>query len=169
MLQQFYRMLGANPTPVAWGETPSAIKQGVADALDPVVAGLYLFGFGDILSHITLAQSVHGLQVYSCNLEWFNSLPKDVQEQVEFASEVTFRQNLAKVPAAFGFATSEMKKAGVKIHTLSDDNMAAFKELGGHQRPEWDDWKKKLAGSFSNFDKMKEAANTQGSYFVHSV
>ena len=28
MLQQYYRMLGANPTPVAWGETPAAIKQG---------------------------------------------------------------------------------------------------------------------------------------------
>ena len=169
MLQQFYRMLGANPTPVAWGETPSAIKQGVADALDPVCGGLYLFGFGDILSHITLAQSVHGLQVYSCNLEWFNSLPKDVQAQVEFASDVTFRQNLAKIPAAFGFATAELRNSGVKIHTLSDDNMAAFKELGGHQRPEWNDWKKKLAGSISNFDKMLEAANTQGTYFVHNV
>ena len=81
MLQQFYRLLGANPTPVAWGETPSAIKQGVADALDPVVSGLYAFGFGDILAHITLAQSVHGGQVYSCNYEWFNSLPKETQER----------------------------------------------------------------------------------------
>ena len=34
MLQQFVRLLGANPTPVAWGETPSAMKQGVADACD---------------------------------------------------------------------------------------------------------------------------------------
>ena len=36
MLQQYYRMVGANPTPVAWGETPSAIKQGVADGLGEV-------------------------------------------------------------------------------------------------------------------------------------
>ena len=169
MLQLFYRMLGTNPTPVAWGETPSAIKQGVADALDPVVSGLYIFGFGDILSHITLAQSVHGLQVYSCNLEWFNNLPSDVQEGVEFASDVTFRQNLAKVPGAFAYAKSQMIKAGVQFHTLSEDNMAAFRALGGHQRPEWDEWKVKLAGSLANFDKMLEAANTQGNYFVHNV
>lgn len=169
MLQQFYRMLGANPTPVAWGETPSAIKQGVADALDPVMSGLFIFGFADILSHITQAQSVHGLQVYSCNLEWFNSLPADVQEGIEFASDVTFRQNLAKVPAAFAYTRTELIKAGVKIHSLSDDNMAAFKELAGHQRSEWDDWKIKLTGSMANFDKMYEAANTQGNYFVHSV
>ena len=58
MLQQYYRLVGANPTPVAWGETPSAIKQGVADALDPSVGALYVFGFKDILSHVTFTQAV---------------------------------------------------------------------------------------------------------------
>ena len=169
MLQQFYRLLGANPTPVAWGETPSAIKQGVADALDPVLSGLYIFGFGDILSHVSLAQSVHGLQVYSCNLNWFQSLPAEVQEGVEFASDVTFRQNLAKVPAAFAYASSEMRKAGVQIHDLSEDQIAAFRDIAGHQNPEWDEWKVKLAGSMSNFEQMLEASQTQGNYFVHNV
>jgi hypothetical protein len=64
MLQQYYRMVGANPTPVAWGETPSAIKQGVADALDPSVGALYVFGFKDILSHVTFTQAVPDSQVY---------------------------------------------------------------------------------------------------------
>ncbi len=49
LLQQFYRLTGANPTVVAWGETPSALKQGVADALDPSVGALYTFGFIDII------------------------------------------------------------------------------------------------------------------------
>ena len=169
MLQQFYRLLGANPTPVAWGETPSAIKQGVADALDPVLSALHIFGFGDILSHVSLAQSVHGLQVYSCNLEWFESLPGDVREGIEFASDVTFRQNLAKVPAAFAYASTEMTRAGVRIHELSDDQITPFRELAGHQRPEWDEWKVKLAGSMSNFERMLEASQTPGNYFVHNV
>ena len=108
MLQQYYRAIGANPTPVAWGETPSAIKQGVADALDPAVGALYIFGFKDILSWVTFTRAVPDSQVYSCNLEWFNSLPADVQENIEFASDVTFRQNLAKVPAARAYAMAEM-------------------------------------------------------------
>ena len=89
MLQQYYRMVGANPTPVAWGETPSAIKQGVADALDPSVGALFVFGFKDILSHVTFTQAVPDSQVYSMNLEWFNSLPADVQEGIEWAGEMT--------------------------------------------------------------------------------
>lgn len=58
LLQQFYRLAGANPTVVAWGETPTALKQGVADGLDPAVGALYTFGFIDILEAITLVESV---------------------------------------------------------------------------------------------------------------
>jgi TRAP-type C4-dicarboxylate transport system substrate-binding protein len=47
LLQQFYRLAGANPTVVAWGETATALKQGVADGLDPAIAPLVTFGFAD--------------------------------------------------------------------------------------------------------------------------
>ncbi|MEM8658376.1 MAG: TRAP transporter substrate-binding protein, partial [Pseudomonadota bacterium] len=161
MLQQYYRLVGANPTPVAWGETPSAIKQGVADALDPSVGALYVFGFKDILSHVTFTQAVPDSQVYSCNLEWFNALPGDVQEGIDFASEITSQQNLAKVPAARNYAMSELRKSGVEFHALSDDQLGEWQEAGGYQRPEWDSFKTELAGSMDDFEKLVEAAGTQ--------
>lgn len=169
MLQQYYRMVGANPTPVAWGETPSAIKQGVADALDPSVGALYVFGFKDILSHVTFTQAVPDSQVYSCNLEWFKSLPADVQEGVMWGAEMTAHQNLSKVPSARSYAMSELAKAGVQFHALSDDQLGEWKEAGGFQRSEWDEFKVELAGSMDNFAKMEEAAGTQGKYYVHDA
>lgn len=169
MLQQYYRMVGANPTPVAWGETPSAIKQGVADALDPSVGALFVFGFKDILSHVTFTQAVPDSQVYSCNLEWFNSLPADVQEGVMWGSEMTGHQNLSKVPSARAYAMAELRKAGVEFHSLSEDQLAEWKDAGGYQRPEWDEFKTELAGSMDAFAKLEEAAGTQGKYFVHDA
>lgn len=169
MLQQYYRLVGANPTPVAWGETPSAIKQGVADALDPSVGALYVFGFKDILSHVTFTQAVPDSQVYSCNLEWFNSLPAEVQEGVMWGSEMTAHQNLSKVPSARSYAMSELAKSGVEFHSLSDDQLAEWQAAGGYQRPEWDEFKKELAGSMDAFAKLEEAAGTQGKYFVHDA
>lgn len=169
MLQQYYRMVGANPTPVAWGETPSAIKQGVADALDPSVGALYVFGFKDILSHVTFTQAVPDSQVYSMNLEWFNSLPSDVQQGIEFAGEVTAQQNLAKVPAARAYAMSELTKAGVEFHSLNSDQLSEWQEAGGYQRSEWDEFKVELAGSMATFDKLVEAAGTMGRYYVHDA
>ena len=169
MLQQYYRMVGANPTPVAWGETPSAIKQGVADALDPSVGALYVFGFKDILSHVTFTQAVPDSQVYSCNLEWFNSMPGDVQEGIMWGAEMTAHQNLSKVPSARAYAMAELAKAGVEFHSLSDDQLAEWQDAGGYQRSEWDEFKTELAGSMDAFAKMEEAAGTQGKYYVHDA
>lgn len=169
MLQQYYRMVGANPTPIAWGETPSAIKQGVADALDPSVGALFVFGFKDVLSHVTFTQAVPDSQVYSCNLEWFNSLSPELQEAVEFASELTAHQNLAKVPSARNHAMSELTKSGVEFHSLSDDQLAQWKDTGGYQLAEWDSFKTELAGSMDTFNKLEEAASTRGQYYVHDA
>ncbi|MCO4849249.1 MAG: TRAP transporter substrate-binding protein [Yoonia sp.] len=169
MLQQYYRMVGANPTPVAWGETPSAIKQGVADALDPSVGALYVFGFKDILSHVTFTQAVPDSQVYSCNLEWFNSMPADIQDGIMEAAEITRHQNLSKVPSARNYAMAELRKSGVEFHSLSDDQLAEWKATGGYQLAEWDSFKTELAGSMDTFAKLEEAAGTMGRYYVHDA
>lgn len=169
MLQQYYRLVGANPTPIAWGETPSAIKQGVADALDPSVGALYVFGFKDVLSHVTFTQAVPDSQVYSCNLEWFNSLSPELQEAVEFAAEMTAHQNLAKVPSARSYAMSELTKSGVEFHSLSDEQLAQWKDKGGYQKSEWDGFKKDLAGSMKAFEKLEDAAGTRGKFYVHDA
>jgi len=169
MLQQYYRMVGANPTPVAWGETPAAIKQGVADALDPAVGALFVFGFKDILSHVTFTQAVPDSQVYSCNLEWFNGLPGDVKQGIEWASELTAHQNLAKVPSARTYAMAELRSAGVEFYSLSADQLAEWQAAGGYQRSEWDEFKVELAGSMDAFAKLEEAAGTMGRNYVHDA
>jgi len=169
MLQQYYRLVGANPTPVAWGETPSAIKQGVADALDPSAGALHVFGFKDILSHVTFTRAVPDSQVYSCNLAWFNSLPKDVQEGIEFASEITAQQNLATVPASRNYAIAELAAAGVQFHSLSDAQLGEWEAAGGYKRKEWDTFRMQLAGSADLFNKMETAANTQSRLYVHDA
>ncbi len=169
ILPQFYRLLGANSTPVAWGETPSAIKQGVADALDPSVEALHVFGFKDVLSWVTFNRSVPDSRVYSCNLEWFNALPGELQEAIEFASDVTMQQNLAKVPAARAYAMAELAAAGVQFYAPNASEMEEWVSTAGHQRSEWNEFKTELAGSMATFDRLLDAANTQGRLYVHDV
>lgn len=169
IMQQYYQMVGANPTPVAWGETPSAIKQGVADALDPSVEALYVFGFKDILSSVTFTQFVPDAQVYSCNLNWYKSLSPALQHAVDMAAEVTMQENLAKVPAARAYAMYKLREAGVEFHTLKKDQLAAWQEKGGYQLSAWDPYKTKLAGSMDAFHKLEEAAGTQSRYYVNDA
>jgi TRAP-type C4-dicarboxylate transport system substrate-binding protein len=108
-------------------------------------------------------------QCYACNLEWFKTLDSSVQDAIDWASEMTFHQNLAKVPSSRAYAMAEMRKSGVEFHSLSEDQLAEWKEAAGYQRPEWDSFKKELAGSMETFDKLVEAAGTRGKYYVHDA
>lgn len=168
ILQKVYRLAGANPTPVAWGETTSAIQQGVADALDPSVQALLVFGFTDVLSSISTIQSVPDAQVYTCNKAWFDAQPAAIQEGILQAADVTFRENLAKVPAARAYAYYQMREAGVSIYSPTEDELAQWKASCGHQLPAWDDTKRELAGSLDVFDKLLAATEVTNGYYVDS-
>jgi len=169
ILQQFYRMVGANPTPVAWGETPTAIKEGVADGLDPSLVALYAAGFSGLLESVSFIKSVEDAQVYSCNLAWLQGLSADAQAGVRRAADITFQQNLAQVPASRAFAMAEMAKAGTKYYAPNEDELNQWKEASGAQRAEWDELKQSLAGSLAKFGEFQEAAETQGRYYVDDV
>lgn len=169
ILAQTYSMLGANPTPIAWGETPSALRQGVADALDPNTMGLNLFGFKDIVEHVTFTRTVPDGGVYSCNMGWLEGLDTDTRESVEWGAHITFLQNLAQVPSSRNYAINEMSAAGVNFYAPTEDEQAQWIEAAGAQKPEWDDVKKDLVGSLETFDKLKEAANTFSGFYIHDA
>lgn len=169
ILAQTYGLLGANPTPIAWGETPSALRQGVADALDPNVMGLNLFGFKDIVSHVTFTRTVPDGGVYSCNLQWLETLDSDTREAVEWGAQITFLQNLSQIPASRNFAMNEMAAAGVEFYSPTDDEMGEWVDAAGAQKPEWDETKKELVGSLDTFEKLREAAETDSGYYVHDA
>lgn len=167
LLQQFYRLTGANPTVVAWGETPSALKQGVADALDPSVGALYTFGFVDIIESITLVDSVTDAQMFAANNDWFKALPKDLQMKFDEASEKTQGESFAQIPIARKNSMDGLGKGGVKFYRPTADEHKRWVDVAGEQRPEWNDIKKELAGSLDTFDKLKTAANIKGKFTVN--
>lgn len=168
ILQKVYRLLGANPTPVAWGETSSAMQQGVADALDPSVQALLVFGFTDVLKSISTIQSVADAQVYTCNKEWFDSLSAPLQDGVMQAADTTFRENLAKVPAARAYAYNQMRQAGVEVYSPSEDEVAQWRDRCGHHLSAWNDTKVELAGSMDVFEQLLAATEESNGYFVDS-
>lgn len=162
LLQQFYRLAGANPTVVAWGETPTALKQGVADGLDPAVGALYTFGFIDILEGITLVESVPDAQMFAANFKWYESLPKNLQSAFDEASAKTQAESFAQILVARKNSMDAMGKAGIKFYTPTPEEKQKWVEACGAQRPEWNDIKKELAGSLELFDRLQAAANTKG-------
>ena len=166
LLQKFYRLAGANPTVVSWGETATAIKQGVADALDPALAALATFGFSDILETVSFVRSVPDAQMFAANNAWFNALPKDQQAGFDEASRLTQIQTFAQIEKARTESMRIMTATGTKFYNPTAAEFKRWADQCGESRKEWDEDKIELAGSVAAFEKLKAAANTKGSITV---
>ncbi len=169
ILQQIYKLAGANPTVVAWGETAAAIKQGVADGLDPAVTALCTFGFADILGNVTFVKTVPDAQMFACNAGWYKALSDTQRKGFDEASALTQQQSFAQIEKARAESMRIMKENGCAFHQLTADEYKQWVEACGEQRKEWDDFKVKLAGSIGNFEKLKKAANTKGPITVTDI
>ena len=162
MLQQIYKLGGANPTVVAWGETAAAIKQGVADALDPAITALATFGFHDILGNVTFVKTVPDAQMFACNAGWYKTLSDSQRKAFDDASAKTQVETFAQIESARNESMKIMAANGCAFHKLSDAEYKQWVDACGEQKAEWNEFKIKLAGSLDNFEKFKKAANTKG-------
>jgi len=162
LLQQFYRLAGANPTVVPWGETPTALKQGVADGLDPSISALAVFGFQDVLANILALRSVPDAQMFAANAGWYNQLNPDLKSAFDLAAAKTQAESFAQIAKARANAIAILKKGGAQIAVPTAAEYKQWVEACGEQRKEWNDFKVKLAGSIDTFERLKEAANTKG-------
>jgi TRAP-type C4-dicarboxylate transport system substrate-binding protein len=106
-------------------------------------------------------------QMFAANYAWFQSLPKDLQNTFDAASEKTFGESLAQIPAARKASMDALSKAGVKFYKPTAAEHTKWVEAAGEQRPEWNDIKTELAGSVAGFEKLKTAANTKGKFTVN--
>src|SRR3546814_8362440 len=65
---------------------------------------------------------------YTTLVRSLQGLPGDLRDAIAYASEITFLQNLAQVPASRAYSMAEMTKAGVQFYVPTDDEIAAWAE-----------------------------------------
>ncbi len=162
LLQTFYRLAGANPTVVPWGETATAIKQGVADGLDPSIAALAVFGFSDLLGNISYIRSVPDAQMFAANAAWYQQLPADLRTAFDAANEQTQAETFAQIANARTESMRILRAGGCAFYNPSDAEMKQWVDTCGEQRKEYDEFKIQFAGSMAAFDGFKKAAETKG-------
>ncbi len=162
LLQTFYRLAGANPTVVPWGETATAIKQGVADGLDPAISALATFGFHDLLGNISYIRSVPDAQMFAANAAWYQELAPELRSAFDAANEQTQVETFAQIEKARTESMRILRAGGCEFYNPTDAEMKQWMETCGEQRKEYDEFKLQFAGSMAAFDSFKTAANTKG-------
>jgi len=72
--------LGVLPTPMAFTEVYSALGKRVIDAQENPIATIYAAKFYEVQDYLILTEHQHWISDWTCNKQWFESLPKEYQE-----------------------------------------------------------------------------------------
>lgn len=168
MLKQFYTLAGAKTRKVPWKNVYKAAQQNKIQVMDPSVVGLYggPNGLKDHLSVISKINSVYDGWVAVASQQWMKNLDPVTREQVKEAIDKTFREQLVRVKDIDQLCEQEFKKIGVSIYNPTVDEKQQWHERCGHDRPEWDSYKKAILGNPSVFDELLESSQVKSRFIL---
>ena len=122
-----FRELGANPTPMAFGELFSAMQQGVVDGQENPWGTNYLQSFYEVNDYATDTGHVYSPFVLMIGLDYFESLPEDLQDIIQEAANEAKEHNRETNRAWNADYLEELKQV-MEVTILTDEQREALQE-----------------------------------------
>lgn len=141
-----WKALGANPTPMVWGEVYLGLKQGLIDAQENPFAISYHAKIYEVTKYLVLTHHAAGFFSFMVSDKKFQALPPDAQAAFRAAvapAEAHYNEFVAKEQAQL---LDEFKKKGMEVLT---PDLAPFRErikTLDAQFPEYAPWLAKIRG-----------------------
>lgn len=89
----FFKAVGANPTPMSWGELYTALQQGTVDAQENPYAMIVDGKFYEVQKYVSETGHVFSFEVLIANKKFMDNLPADLNALVvKSAREATLKQ-----------------------------------------------------------------------------
>ena len=139
---ELVKLLGANPTPIAWPELYTSLATGVVDGSKNGITDIVGMKFHEHIKYITLDGHAYMAALWLMNNDFFMTMPKDMRKIVADGFD-----NLKNVTTAFPKrrqieAYEAFKKAGGKIYVPTAAEKAQFVAAAGPLK----DWYAKKFG-----------------------
>jgi len=121
-----FRLLGANPTPVAFSELYTALQQGTVDAQENPISVISTGKFYEVQKYLSLTGHIYSPTMLLVNRDYWNRLPQDIRstlteilkETQAFEREVLIKQNID--------AVEELRGKGVQVNELTIEEKQVF-------------------------------------------
>jgi TRAP-type C4-dicarboxylate transport system, periplasmic component len=125
---KIWKAMGANPTPMAWGEVVTSLSQGQIDALDHSLGVFNDFNLTEIAPYVTITNHCSSPFPIICSREWIESLDKSDRDALEkCVKEVAAAQRSEEYKNEQGYL-EKFKKNGATVYKLTDAEMAVFEK-----------------------------------------
>ena len=122
----FFKMLGANPTPMSFGELYTALQQGTVDGQENPVVLVYTSKFYEVQKFYSLTGHVYSATMLVANDDFFASMPEDLWKIVEDAGKRYVVEQRALAEVQEQEFLEELKKTGLQINELTPEEKQLF-------------------------------------------
>jgi C4-dicarboxylate-binding protein DctP len=116
----FWKKLGANPTPLPYAEQYSALSTGLIDAVEADVFSIKGFKWGEQAKHMTLTAHWFLPKAVRVNARWLDSLPEDLRKLIRESAKGVFAEQRKQNRTNAAKTLEELKASGIAVYQLSD-------------------------------------------------
>lgn len=122
------RELGANPTPLAYGEAFTALQQGAIDGIH-IATGLgWTDKFYEVSKYLTLTRHVALVHYIMINNDFLESLPEDLRTILEEELNNLVQEARKQSIETDSEALQVIKDSGIEVTELTAEQFEAFRE-----------------------------------------
>jgi tripartite ATP-independent transporter DctP family solute receptor len=129
-----FGVIGANPTPMAWGEVYTALQTGVIDAVENPAEGLFVGGMHEVTTNLSRTYHIMTDVNLAISAMVLDSLTPEHQEVIRSAGETaTAEFNTATAEASEDF----WNRLAETLEVVDEPDREAFREA---MAPVWDEF-----------------------------
>lgn len=123
--ENMFNELGANSSPLSFGELYTALQQGVYDGMDNPISLVYTMKFNEVQDYMTLSGHTFAPIISMINKDYFEAMPEDLQEiLVEGTAE--FSQLQREITAQQDEEYLEELKKDIEVNELTPEQKQEF-------------------------------------------
>ena len=135
------QLLGANPTPVAWGELYTALQMGVVEGFENKAEAAFNAKLHEQTRFMAYTGHIFCPNPFLCSERWFSKLSKNVQQAIVEAGKESLEWQRKEAPVSEKAFEQKLKDAGV---TFTTPDPGPFRKA---VEPFYKEWGDKYAGN----------------------
>lgn len=126
--EDMFEELGANASPLAFGELYSALQQGVYDGMDNPISLISSMKFYEVQDYLTLSSHTFAPIITVANKDFFEGMPEDVQAMVEKSMTEVYGKTQREETASQDEEKLKELKKSMKVNELTPEQKKVFAE-----------------------------------------
>lgn len=124
-----FNALGANPTPMAFGEIFTGLQQGTVTGQENAPSLTYATRFYEVQKYYSLTSHTYSIMAILMNKEYFAKLPADIQKIIKDGADtwlIKYQRELESSETAD--YVEKLREKGMQVNDISPENKAKFIE-----------------------------------------